>query len=298
MLAPFYDFYTNNRDGNFLFNFIFPENYLSWGVWKALLSDSPFILSRNFLRYDVTMNAHISHVLMLLEDVGLKLSYPNISKVKLNKDGSQNVHLDFFFGMGGSRVTIEQNPTLKLLVLFSVFDLFVDQLYPNLAGKSFSAKYKSLPENNECQQVFKSLFRVAKVMRNALIHNSSALSFQEKHLSISYDFNQTNFKIKLTYQALDCFFTALVMYLKQNLGTPAYFQGIMNTLYSDMVSEIDDFNDEFGKLLFIPTGLRLLRRARNRVYFDCFELKENRIILPQYESDYPDWRGVDYCLSI
>ncbi len=244
------------------------------------------------------MNAHISHVLMLLEDVGLKLSYPEFTKVNLNKDGTQNINLSFFCRMGGNRVTIEQNPTLKLLVLFSIFDLFLDQQHPELSGKSFSAKYKSLPGNNEYQQVFKNLFRIAKVMRNALVHNQSALCYEEEYLDVSYEFHNTSFRVKLTYRALEYFFTALVMYLKQDLGTPAYFQGIMNTLYSDMISEVDSFNDEFDEPLFVPDGLKLLRQSRNRVYSESVSINEHEVTFPVYDSDFPEWRGVDYCLAM
>lgn len=234
---------------------------------------------------------------MLLEDIGLKVRYPLIHHVDLDDDGGCNITVSFSC-VEGNRVSIEQNPLLKLMNLFSLLDFFIDQKHPHLAGRSFYSKYKGLPRDDDYDIALKEIFRIAKVMRNALVHNSSAISFNSNGLNIEYKFRDTDFKIDLSHEALEYFYTAIVMYVKADLGQGEYFLGIMRGLYKDIILGINTFCDEFGtKLHELSNGLVLLRYSRDVVRVNTYNHKRDKLYFPNYQSDFPKWRGADLLVN-
>ncbi|MGI2146968.1 hypothetical protein [Shewanella frigidimarina] len=243
------------------------------------------------------MSSYIYSTLMLLEDAGLRVGYPSIQYVHLKEDGKKSLCICSSNKLG-NRVSIENNHTLKLMILFTLLDFFIDKKHPNLAGKSFASKYKSLPHDCDYDKMLKTIFRIAKLMRNALVHNHEALSFSKDALNITYQFNKTDFNINLNDSALNNFYTAIVMYVKGDLGVGEYFLGIMRSLYNDMIQGITSYSDEFKELMVkINTGLFLLHGSRSIITIDSYNVKDEVISFPFYESDYPEWRGADFSIK-
>ncbi|HBU9764178.1 TPA: hypothetical protein MDK19_000691, partial [Klebsiella pneumoniae] len=112
--------------------------------------------------------SYITSTLMLLEDAGLMLNRPGVTKVTLCENGQRQEEV-FFKMMSGRRVSIENNPIAKFLLIFSMFDFYIDSNHPKLAGKSYYYKYKKSPKKNDFDIILWELFRIAKIIRNTLI---------------------------------------------------------------------------------------------------------------------------------
>ncbi|UPG89495.1 hypothetical protein L2Y96_19175 [Luteibacter aegosomaticola] len=245
----------------------------------------------------------IQHSLMLLEDAGMSVDYPEVDWIRANEARSL-----FATSRPGRRVLLEQNQHMKLMMVFSVLDFHIDVTYPDMEGKSFRQKYKSIPSDDDYDLMFRELFRVAKVMRNSLVHNSSSFSIVDGYIDINYSHNKTPYRVRMTLDAVGSFYTAIVMYLKSDLGDGPYFLGIMRSIYSNFVAGIEIFSDEFtSELLVPPEGIKLnpyRRVVRYRSEHQVSDglariLVRGRVCGPMESADFHIVHGnVDYLVPL
>ncbi|MBA1364894.1 hypothetical protein [Burkholderia gladioli] len=235
----------------------------------------------------------IHHSLMLLEDAGMSVGYPEISLIA--QDGGQS---SFSSGLQGRRVSIEQNPHLKLVMMFSLLDFHVDTMHPGMEGKSYRQKYMDLPVSGDYDLMLRELFRVAKVMRNALVHNPSSFSIANKHVNIDYTHGKTNFRVEMSLEALAGFYTAIVMYLKGDMGRGNYFLGIMRSIYSNMLLGIKGFNDDFDNALEVPlSGIKMKWHTRLVHLNSQHQISEGRIHILAPNRELQPWEGLDFHIA-
>jgi len=234
----------------------------------------------------------------MLEDAGMHSGYPEIRHITFNEDGTSTVNMYASF-MTGKRVSIESNQSMKFMMLFSVLDFFVDTKYPELEGKTFSQKYRSLPTDNDYDLMLRELFRVAKVIRNALVHNPSSFKFNNGFLNISYNFRNTEYRVKIKGDSLSFFYTSLIMYTRGDLGNGCYFIGIMRSIYKNIVSGIDCFSDEFGCSIHSPSsGIEIKPYVREMLIRPECMLKDGNIEFICDRRETPDYQGTDMYLEL
>ncbi|MGZ2744485.1 hypothetical protein [Burkholderia stagnalis] len=243
------------------------------------------------------MSQFIHHTLMLLEDVGMSVRYPEIRHVTLEEGGKITTHMSFS-SVIGTRVSIEQNPQMKFMMIFALLDFHVDATHPGMEGKSYKKKYENLPVNGDFNLIIRQLFRVAKVIRNALVHNPSAFSVGAGHLTVSYSYGGTTFSVKMSAEALANFYTMIVMYLKGDMGKGSYFIGIVRSIYRSFLAGISSFSDEFGSALEKPSaGTEIKPHARQVFLNPEHEAKEGRIRIVIPERKIHEWEGMDFHIS-
>ncbi|VFR32081.1 hypothetical protein AMP9_2606 [plant metagenome] len=235
----------------------------------------------------------IHQSLTLLEDAGMSVGYPNIHWIA--QDGRQS---SFFSAIQGNRGSIEQNQHLKLVMIFSLLDFHVDTMHPGMEGKSYRQKYADLPINGDYDRMLRELFRVAKVMRNALVHNPSSFSIANKHVNIDYTHGKTNFRLEMSLEALAGFYTSIVMYLKGDMGRGNYFLGIMRSIYSNMLLGIKVFNDDFGNTLEAPSsGIKMKWHTRLVHSNPQHQISDGRIHILAPNRELQPWEGLDFHIA-
>lgn len=243
------------------------------------------------------MELFVYQTLTILEDIGMSIQYPDISHVSINDDGTNRVY-STFLSMIGNRISIEQNQSMKFMMIFMLLDFYIDSNYPELEGKSFSQKYRTLPSNNDYNLIIRELYRVAKVIRNSLVHNFSSFNFSDGELKINYNFKNTDFEITISSEALISFYTSIVMYIKGDIGNINYFLGITRSTYQNILFGISNFSDEFGKELNSPSaGLKIKPYSRQLIMNTKYEVRATNIIIDMPRRLIPEWQGVDFYIE-
>lgn len=236
----------------------------------------------------------IHHSLMMLEDAGMTVGYPEIDRVTFDENGNRKRHMSVSSRIG-RRVSIEQNPHMKLLMMFALLDFHVDTTHPDMEGKSYRQKYEGLPFAGDYDLMLRELFRVAKLMRNALVHNPSSFEIADEHVNIGYTYGKTDFRLKMSTEALASFYTAIVMYLKGDIGRGNYFLGLMRSIYTDTLAGIKDFNDDLGNaLLAPPLGIKM--KSGNRLICSNLqhEISEGLVRIHAPDGKLQPREGMDF----
>jgi len=211
------------------------------------------------------MNAFICHTLMMLEDVGMSVEYPHIQHITVDENGKCAIHSNLSL-MQGKRVSIEQNTRLKFLILFVLLDAHLDATYPKMEGESYHKKCENIPDESEYDFILKQVFRVAKVIRNALVHNQSLFCITSNGVHVDYKRGKSHFCLNMSREAFNDLLTAIVMYIKGDMGKGNYFLGIVRSIYTDIRTGITQFEDEFSRMLEPSReGIKLNWRMRQFV---------------------------------
>jgi len=196
-------------------------------------------------------------------------------------------------------VNIQHNPQLEFMMLFSMLDFYIDSKHPELEGNSFSQKCKKLPTDCDLDLILMQLYRIAKIIRNALIHNQSAASFSNSYLVIDYTHNNRTFSLKMSRIAYDDFRTAIVMYLRQDMGRGNYFLGIIRSVYDDILAGVINFNDELSnKLEHCSSGLRLNRRLRERILNPNYDKDSGLLRFSMPNRGMKGYEAIDLVVTI
>ena len=188
------------------------------------------------------MHPFIEKTFVMLNELQINMQYPTYNPIHFN--GKYEIHeindiMDFYTGS----ISIEKIPQMKFLMFFTLIDFYIDINY-QLEGKSFAQKYRKLPKNNDEQLILSQLYRIAKLIRNTLVHNPSSFLLEDEKLNINYQYKKTNFSINLSSKILSYFYTALIMYIKGDLGKGPYFLGIIRDIYKKIISGISNFKDD------------------------------------------------------
>lgn len=235
------------------------------------------------------MNRLTNQTLLLLEDAGMEVRYPEIRHV--TSDGM--THMSYSC-MAGRRVNIEGNLHMKFMMLFTLLDFHLDTTYPDMEGKGYVEKYKDLPRQSDYDLILSQLFRIAKVIRNALVHNHSSFCIENDGIKIDYKRPKHHFILNISWNAFNEFQTAIVMYIKGDMGKGNYFLGIMRSIYSKILAGITQFNDEFDDALIHPAaGIKLKTRVREIMLNPVYETNGEEINFPTARRKLQDWEGLD-----
>jgi hypothetical protein len=234
---------------------------------------------------------------MLLEDAGMSVRYPDIHRITREADGTSS-RLISRSGMQGRRVSIEQNPQMKFMMMFALLDAHVDATDPALEGLTYRQKYQRMPAADDAAMMLRELFRLAKLIRNTLVHHPSAFRLETGQLRISYLHKNTAFELTMSDMALRHFYTALQMILRGDLGTGNYFDGTMRSLYAEVVHGIHAFSDDFGTALIAPPpGLRIRPHTRQLHLNPQHESRDGRVFFAAAAEPRPPWESMDFYLA-
>lgn len=241
---------------------------------------------------------YIKETLNFLEKTDIKIQYPSINHIILREDKTREINMSLVCDLSQNN-TLNKNENLKFIIIFSMLDVFADTINPESEGKSFRQKYQNLPKTNDYEIIFSGLYRIAKVIRNAMTHNPNGIEFDDELLSIEYVFKGTFFSLGISKRAFDDFYTLIVMYVKADLGKGEYFLALAREIYSRIVSNITCFSDDLSGGLPLPRGELRIRSARREIIMNpVFEVVDSNLSFTEYNVHYPEWAGADFLVKI
>lgn len=230
----------------------------------------------------------------------LSIDVPDIIPAELLPDGRSSIHI--CSSTIPDTANIKDNPVLTVTVLFSLLDVLADQRFPELEGQSFKKRYDGLPASNDYDTIFKELYRIMRLFRNAIVHCKSGISMSEESFDIDYNSTRgTLCKLEITRRACHLLFSLIVHYFR--VRRSSYMEGIVRSYFDDIRNGIKRISDDISVPLrnISNCGLRL-KRSRYRVINPNYNrtkhgttLQISRYQLLQQERD---WRGVEYNVSL
>lgn len=225
---------------------------------------------------------------------GLQLQFPEIVPVKREENGRHTTTI-FVHSVAVTEQSIARdNLIFSILVFFGYIDAIIDMSHPSLEGKNFSSRYGGLPSEKDKEIIFREIYRIIRIIRNAIVHKKSGVVFSNGCVK----FNDRD-ALKITIKGLDILYSAILFYAKK-MVSDEYHVGILRTYYYDIQNEIASIKDVNGNRLDDITGsLRLQRTRRYRVANQEYERDANHLKIKKYEiSPGESFASAEYSLSV
>lgn len=139
------------------------------------------------------------------------------------------------------------------LLLFTVFDGYLENKFNLGEGASFKSHYNDLQENNDIEIIQKNCFRIFKIIRNAVQHNLSNVHYSEGNYNICYTHNNTPFNLEITKKGADYLYTIVFNLVTNSIFgmykpfiTKGHFEGIIRNFYCNLKNELKNLNDDIN----------------------------------------------------
>lgn len=225
------------------------------------------------------INEFIDKTIKMLERSDIIIRLPEHRKLQF--DGEyKTLYMELSEVVGQTH--LQENLIFQVMVFFSIIDTFIDINYPSLEGQSFAKKYQGLQTTNDIDIIFKEVYRILKILRNASIHSKNSISVRnDNSILVDYNFKGTNFKLEVTKHCLELIYS-LIFFVIKDMNYPLdYKEGLMRTYYDDIKRNIITISDDFGinNLASISSRLRLKRTVRYNVINGNFSIDLNNQIL-------------------
>ena len=210
-----------------------------------------------------------------------------------DKKKTRNMELIDYESYGGFRLS--DSWIIENMILFSLFDGYVEENYGLQEGDSFRNHYKNLPSGTTVEEIQKNCYRIMKLMRNAITHNLSKIQADANGYDIQYvnRHNQT-FRLKITKEAVQFLYTIIMMLVtkKCDIQTEGHFKGVLSYYDQSAMKGISVLEDEFGIGLQQVSGLPYTIRSLVRHRINNPRIEENTassIKFKKYNPGYPDF---------
>jgi len=200
-----------------------------------------------------------------------------------DENGGERLHtymiMSANLGIVISETDILSKPILGIMILFGIFDTYLDTKYPALQGKSFKQKHDHLPVGSNIEIIQKSFFRIYKLIRNAITHSADKVNCSAGTTTISYTFNGSHFQLQINDDNLLKLYTATLLLtdskIDENRGT-SFKEGLLNWYYDDILSALIISDDcSFDALPAIVS----LNPMRDIIINSEFSVEEEKIII-------------------
>lgn len=201
-----------------------------------------------------------------------------------------------------SKVELSEAWVAGNLLLFTVFDGYLENIYHLTEGASFREHYNNLPESTPIEIIGKSCYRVFKIIRNGIQHNLSNVNYIDGNYNISYCHRNTPYALQISKNGVRYLYTLIMSIIKEQIGgmygkyqTFGHYDGIMYKLYTDMLKEITQISDDIGTSIpSILNGLKLRAFVRYPVENPTiFEEDDTSIIFRHIENNGTDDESSD-----
>lgn len=194
--------------------------------------------------------------------------------------GKYTIHKSCYASMY-SKAELSEAWVAGNILLFTVFDGYLENKYHLVEGASFRAHYNNLPDNTPMEIIEKNCYRIFKIIRNGIQHNLSNVNYNNGSYNISYCYNHTQYALQISRNGIRCLYTLVMDIIREQIEgvygkyrTSGHYNGILYTMYTDMLKEITQISDDIRtNLPAVPNGLKLRFSVRYAV--------ENPIILEE-----------------
>ena len=227
--------------------------------------------------------------------------------IEIDDEGKPTTTKEIYVSTVNHKTPISESWVAINLIIFALYDGYLEDKYNLNEGDSFRAHYEGLPTNDMLEIIYKYCYRIIKLIRNAVQHNLSNIVIQQNIYKIKYQYGQTIFGMEITFEGLNYLYT-LILNIVQNriMGLPNFYlnqgfkEGIFYTQYIKMTKEISNFSDDISTNL-IPVHASLQLRDIYRSFVrNPIILEENsdEIIFKHHEKNMTvDENNVSYQYS-
>lgn len=235
---------------------------------------------------------------------GSDINFKSICTRVITKKENGITHLKDEFGevVKYGRTELSNNPEITCLIMFTLFDTFLEKKYSITPGINFKEKYKKLSVATNINIIEKECYRLIRLMRNMYVHGIMSVA----HGNV-YNFNHSQknklFRIDITPEKIQLLYSIIILLVndKNCLKTKGHYDSIVATYYSELKKYVDNsgnFSDDFSTSLLSILSFTKLKTSVRYLYenADYTENKDKINILSSHTLEMESY-SIDFSIE-
>lgn len=252
------------------------------------------------------------NIITLLKKSDVRFRETEVRPVNYCEDGTRvSMFFSEHFNMGPTELS--KTPAISCLIVFTLFDAYLENKYDIQPGVSFKQKYNRLPYATNQNIIEKECYRLMKTIRNGFVHNISAITSTDDLFHFNYTSPlRTVFNLDISSDKLELLYSIILLLVKDKyeVNTKGHFENVICTMYNDLKEYVDmsgNFTDDCGSgegadvsfnLIAISSDLHFNTAVRYPVKNPTYEISDDgRVIIKSiYDPGYASY-SADYCIE-
>lgn len=249
----------------------------------------------------------LSQTINFLEKSELQFCFPDIREIQMEQ-GSTVTTMRLGNSVYTTAQTVSENFIISNLVLFTLFEKYLEEKNNALIGFTFRDKYEQLIQHTDLDIMEKETFRLLQLIKNAIMCNAKGISITENYYEFSYE-NQKNkmpCHLYLQKNILSVLYTMILLMAKKEstYQNAAYKTGLLRSYYDELRNQItlfgnllDEISPIHPNLIAISSGIRLNHSVRYQVKNPKFSLNQHIFTFERFTTSMSNY-SCDYELIL
>lgn len=256
-------------------------------------------------------NDFYKSIISLLSRSDIRFRSTEVRPVEL-QEGTTNVSMFFDDIMNFGPTPLSKTPAISCLIVFALFDAYLENKYNMSPGTSFRKRYESLPSATNQNIVEKECYRLMKTIRNGFVHNINSIASVNDIFHFNYRSPQgTSFNLDIKSDKLELLYSIILLLVEGHytINTIGHFENIICTYYNDLKEYVDrdgNFTDDGDigsgsansfNLASTSAHFKFNTVVRYPVKNPAYEITECKLIIKSIYNPGYEWYSADYCVT-
>lgn len=199
------------------------------------------------------------------------------------------------------------------ILIFTVFDGWLEEKYGLTEGESFRKHYQELEAvaSAPLDTIALNCYRILKLIRNGIQHNFGSVDFDENGYHIAYTNKMgTDFLLEITKESTNQIYTIVLALIEERISginrqyhTIGHYEGILLSYYKSVCDGIGILEDDITvsgtvKPMDVVNGLQLAAGVRCQVVNPVTVSEDEHYVTVTRYPAHADWEAVDYVICM
>lgn len=252
------------------------------------------------------------NIVSLLSRSDINFRETEIRPIEFQEDGGSKISISCYEIMNYGPTPLNNTPVISCLIVFALFDAYIENKYKLNPGTSFKSRYSNIQTITNRNIIEKECYRLMKTIRNGFVHNINSIVLSNNIFHFSYTSPQgTKFNLDISSDKLELLYSIILLLVKGKfeIDTEGHFNNIICTYYDELKGYIDlngNFTDDGDvgtgtanafSLIPISTYVKFNTVVRYPVENPIFSILQDKIKIERIYNPGIEAYSADYCID-
>ncbi|MDE7444633.1 MAG: hypothetical protein K2N15_02830 [Lachnospiraceae bacterium] len=252
------------------------------------------------------------NIVSLLSRSDINFRETEIRPIEFQEDGGSKISIGCYEIMNYGPTPLNNTPVISCLIVFALFDAYIENKYKLNPGTSFKSRYSNIQTITNRNIIEKECYRLMKTIRNGFVHNINSIVLSNNIFHFSYTSPQgTKFNLDISSDKLELLYSIILLLVKGKfeIDTEGHFKNIICTYYDELKEYIDlngNFTDDGDvgtgtanafSLIPISTYVKFNTVVRYPVENPIFSILQDKIKIERIYNPGIEAYSADYCID-
>lgn len=252
------------------------------------------------------------NIVSLLSRSDINFRETEIRPIEFQEDGGSKISIGCYEIMNYGPTPLNNTPVISCLIVFALFDAYIENKYKLNPGTSFKSRYSNIQTITNRNIIEKECYRLMKTIRNGFVHNINSIVLSNNIFHFSYTSPQgTKFNLDISSDKLELLYSIILLLVKGKfeIDTEGHFNNIICTYYDELKGYIDlngNFTDDGDvgtgtanafSLIPISTYVKFNTVVRYPVENPIFSILQDKIKIERIYNPGIEAYSAYYCID-